>query len=348
MRSNTITHIKRARWQMSAMLSVSALLLSGGVTGLAQPSAGSAAQHQTADTVDQNKQLADQVAQLRSQVAKLQAALQQAGPAKKPATNASGMKMGAGNSSGTGMGMMEGEMGMSPGSGGMGTTPTGMRGRASGRGAMPSGGMGMMEGEMGGMSSGGSTMPSGGMGMMEGEMGMSMGSPNTSSMSSAPAAAMGMCCMGEMGGMSSGGGGNTAMSGMPGTGTTTPMARTSSAMPGEPGASHLYHIGSTGFFLNHPRHITLTPDQKLTLNRLKERAMLDRASQQRRIEQAEQELYALTGADQPDEARIQAKVAEIEKLRAEQRMNFIRSVGEAAKVLTPEQSQALLGTMKSK
>ena len=175
----------------------------------------------------------------------------------------------------------------------------------------------------------------------EGEMGGMSGGAQ----SSAPAPAMGMCCMGEMGGMS--GGGRAGMSGgaaQP-AGGMAGMRGSSSAMPGQPGASHLYHIGSTGFFLNHSRHITLTQDQRMTLNRLKEKAMLDRASSQWRIDQAEQELYALTGADQPDTSNIQAKVAEIEKRRADQRMNFIRAVGEASKVLTYEQQQALIGTM---
>ena len=116
-------------------------------------------------------------------------------------------------------------------------------------------------------------------------------------------------------------------------------------MPGQPGASHLYHIGSTGFFLNHSKHITLTPEQKMTLNRLKEKALLDRTTAQRRMGQAEQDLYILTGADQPDTAKIQAKVAEIEKLRTDQRMAFIRAVSEAVNVLTHDQHQALLGTM---
>lgn len=121
------------------------------------------------------------------------------------------------------------------------------------------------------------------------------------------------------------------------------MNAPSSAMPGQPGASHLYHMGSTGFFLDHSQHITLSQDQKLNLNRLKERAMLDRASEQRRIDQAEQELYSLTGADQLDNSKVQAKIGEIEKIRAEQRMNFIRAVGQATNVLTHDQHQVLMG-----
>ena len=83
----------------------------------------------------------------------------------------------------------------------------------------------------------------------------------------------------------------------------------------------------------------------MTLNRLKEKTMLERASAQRRIDQSEQELYGLTGADQPDTAKIQATVTAIEKLRADERIKFIRAVGEATNVLTHEQHLALMGTM---
>ena len=53
----------------------------------------------------------------------------------------------------------------------------------------------------------------------------------------------------------------------------------------------------------------------------------------------------MTGGDQPDNAKIQAKIAEIEKLRSAQRMNFIRAVEEASNVLTPDQRKVLVGTM---
>ena len=118
----------------------------------------------------------------------------------------------------------------------------------------------------------------------------------------------------------------------------------SSAMPGVPGVSRLYHIGATEFFLNHPEHITLTTKQQAALNRMKQKALLSKSTAQRKIEEAEQELWELTGADEPDVAQIQATVQAIEKLRGEQRMAFIQSVGEAAKVLTDEQRQMLLGT----
>jgi len=214
---------------------------------------------------------------------------------------------------------------------------TGSGNKSNGGAGMPMGaakGMAMMgeKGEMGGMPAG--------MKDDQGEMGgMAGGSANKMA---APAKAMGMCCMGEMGMPPGGSAGMSATAPPPGM---AGMSGPSSAMPGQPGASHLLHIGSAGFFLNHPQHITLTADQKARLNRLKEKAMLDQASDQRKIDQGEQELYTLTGAEQLDNSKIQAKIAEIERLRAGQRMNFIQAVDEGSNVLTHEQHQALMGTM---
>ena len=118
----------------------------------------------------------------------------------------------------------------------------------------------------------------------------------------------------------------------------------SSAMPGVPGVSSLYHIGATGFFVNHPERITLTIKQQAALNRMKQKALLSKSKAQRKIEEAEQALWELTGADEPDAAQIQDKVQAIEQLRGEQRMAFIQLVGEAAKVLTDEQRQLLIDT----
>ena len=131
---------------------------------------------------------------------------------------------------------------------------------------------------------------------------------------------------------------------MPGGAAPNPSGgapRSMSSLPGVPGASHLYHIGSTGFFLDQP--ITLATDQQSALNKIKERALLERGNSERRIEQAEQELWTLTGADQPDAAKVQAKAREIEQLRTNQRLAFIQAVGEATKILTPEQNNQLLG-----
>lgn len=185
-------------------------------------------------------------------------------------------------------------------------------GMGSGMGMGAAGGMqgGMMDdmGEMGPMQ----PAAAGGMAAMEGmdaaEMSMEMGM-------------MGMSSMGQQGG----------------------SALRVSSLPGFPGASHIYHIGATGFFLDHPDHMTLDTTQQQELNRLKQGALLAKASTQRKINEAEQQLWQLTAADQPDAEQIKAKVEEIANLRGQQRLDFIRAVGEAAQVLTDEQRQILLG-----
>lgn len=116
-----------------------------------------------------------------------------------------------------------------------------------------------------------------------------------------------------------------------------------SALPGFPGLSRLAHIGATGFFLNHSEQITLTNEQLAALSRLRLQALLNKSTAQRKIDQAEQELWELTGADEPDLARIQAELETLEELRGAQRLAFIRTVGEAVKVLTDEQRRALKG-----
>ena len=137
-------------------------------------------------------------------------------------------------------------------------------------------------------------------------------------------------------------GGGMAMMGMTEMGGGSgPM--TQSALPGFPGASHLYHIGATDFFLDHPQHIALTTAQQVGLNKAKEQALLAKSTTDRAIEQAEQELWTLTAADQPDAMAIQAKIATIGKLTGDERLAFIRAVGDASKILTDEQRKSLTG-----
>jgi len=133
------------------------------------------------------------------------------------------------------------------------------------------------------------------------------------------------------------------MMGMGGMGGGAAGGMAQSALPGFPGASHLYHIGATGFFLDHPQHIALSTEQQAALNHAKEQALLAKQSSDRQAEQAEQELWTLTAADQPDSALIDAKIGEIEKLHQNARLVFIRAVGEAAKLLTDEQRKILTG-----
>ena len=117
-----------------------------------------------------------------------------------------------------------------------------------------------------------------------------------------------------------------------------------SDLPGFPGASHVYHVGATGFFLDHSAAIKLTADQQTALNGIKEKSMADLGAAQRRIDQAEQQLWMLTASDRPDSMTLEMKVREIERLKGDQRIAFIRSVGEAARVLTDDQRAALLAT----
>ena len=264
----------------------------------------------------QDQELQKQIAELRAQVARLQAALEQqkqspqtpTAPAPMNPAQPPGRRM-MGEMGGMSGGMQMGEMGgMKPG--GMG---------AAQPGGMSGGGMSMMDmdmhkGEMG--------MPPDGMKMPDNMMSeMGTGSMSGGSGAAAPA-------------------GSAAMGGMS-------KPRSMSSLPGVPGASHVYHVGSTGFFLDQPQ-LQLTTQQQAALNRIKERALLERANAERRIEQAEQELWTLTGADQPDAAKVQAKLQEIEQLRTNQRIGFIRAVGEATKQLTPEQQNVLLGTAPAK
>jgi Spy/CpxP family protein refolding chaperone len=324
---NRQRHVKMA---LSAWLVVAG---AGSFLGYAQsPPPADHAQHvHPATSAPTDKSLTDQVADLRAQVAALQTALQQSHKQRM-----SGAQMGSG--SGGAMGASGSMTGMGRGSGASmgpmaGAGKQGMAGM--GGGAAQGGGMGMMDMDdmMGG------SMPS--MGGGKGSMSAGGGGMGMMDMDNMP--------MGGMGGGSQAGGGMGGMGqqmmgmmGMMGMGPGAKMSMTS-ALPGFPGASHLYHVGSTGFFLDHDEHITLSLEQRTALNAIKEKATLTQASSQRDIDDAEQELWTLTGSDQPDAQKIEAKVREIEKQRGDQRMNFIRSVGEAAKALTDEQRKSLLG-----
>lgn len=191
----------------------------------------------------------------------------------------------------------------------MGGMSSGRMGQGGGMGGMSSGRMGGMEGTSGGM--------------RRPEMGGSMGQTGGSS------GGMG-CCTGEMG-----------MMGMaPGAGT--PMAMPS-ALPGFPGASHIYHVGATGFFLDYAGKLNFTVEQTTALNTVKQQALTEQSAAQRKIDEAEQAFWTITAADQPDAAAIEAKLREIEKLRSDMRLAFIRAVGEAAKALTADQRKMVLG-----
>ena len=299
-----------------------------------------------------------QMAELRARIQQLETRTQQQ-PAQSPPSGA--MPMGAENPSRmrpmpgmeSGAKPMQGMAGMNAtgGKGGMGGGPAladqmaELRGKmqrlemtmqqqsGSSSGAMPMGGQpGMSSGTkqaqggmagMNGLGAAGATKPASGMSGMAGAGGGASG----------PSGEMGMMgmmdkMMGMMGGM--GGKGGSSMA-------------TPSALPGFPGASHLYHLGATGFFLDHPQHIALSTEQQMRLNQIKEQAALDKTSADRSVQECEQDLWTLTAAEQPDNAQIEAKVAEIEKLKGDARLRFIGAVGDAAKILNDGQLRSLSG-----
>ena len=192
-------------------------------------------------------------------------------------------------------------------------------------------GMGSMGGAMG---MDGRMSPSMGKGMgMDGRMSPSMG--KGMEMDGGMGMRMGMGGMTDMMGMApkaKGSDGSTVAMGMP------------TSLPGFPGASHIYHIGSTDFFLDHAEHIELTVDQRTALSTKKRDTLLEQAEIDRRIEAREEALWSLTSAATPDIERIEQEVRAIERLRADKRLSFIRAVGEAAQFLTDNQRQTLAGT----
>ncbi len=185
----------------------------------------------------------------------------------------------------------------------------------------------------------GNSMQGKGMGMKSGMGNMSSQGQGMSGMGTSGMSGQGKSGMGGMGMM--GGKGMAMMGQMKGMG----QMQMPSALPGFAGASHIYHIGATSFFLDHPQHISLMPDQQIKLNQIKEKTLLGQATSDRWISQGEQELWVLTSSDAPKAAEIEAKIREIEKVNGDKRFAYIKAVGEAAKVLTDEQRKTLVGTM---
>ena len=256
-------------------------------------------------------QLAQQLSELRAKITQLEATLAQGAPSMAVAPANSAMPAAAPAASpamGMGMDKMKSGGGM-PGMNGGATAAPPMAGMSNA--AAPAGGMMGMMSQM--------------MGMMD-KM-MTMGGTTAPLPNSAPMP---------------GGGGGMGMMGMMDMGGGS-GAMTQSALPGYPGASHLYHIGATDFFLDHPQHIALTTEQQTGLNKAKEQAILAKSTVDRAVEQAEQALWTLTAADQPNATQIEAKIREIEKLRGDERLSFIRAVGDASRLLTDEQRKSLTG-----
>ena len=283
------------------------------------------AQHVAKQEATAFEQLAAQLAELQAKVAQLELVLHQ---------NHQGQSAMLADA-----GQMPGAAGMS-----MGSDP-----------AMKSmGGMGMMKGMgKGGMAMGSTTPGSdpamkgmGGMGMKKG---MDMGSSNSmSTMQGGAGADTGMSMgAGSMKGVRMDEMKRMSMMGKMGRGSEPPRAAVISALPGFPGASHIYHIGASDHFLDYAEALMLTQDQLKQLARVHEESQLQQNDFERRIEQAEQELWVLTSVGEPDVDAVAKKVHEVGEAQADMRLGFIRSVGKAAKLLTDEQRLRLVGEYRA-
>jgi hypothetical protein len=167
--------------------------------------------------------------------------------------------------------------------------------------------------------------------------------------------AMGPGMMGEMGKMM-GGMGAMGAAGAPATASSMPAA--GMAKSGSPEAPaeikpvtvdslSLYQIGEKEFFIDQAEKITFTTKQHDLLVRIKEHALSNQAITRERIGQAERDLWFLTSAEDPDAVKIKTLVRQIEKLRGDERIDFIDHIGKATGVLTIEQRHVLLGKMPS-
>ena len=172
---------------------------------------------------------------------------------------------------------------------------------------------------MGGKASGGGMME-----QMSGMMGQMMGQ--------APMAPANTPSKSQMNAVS-----NVQMTGQAGT-----------ELPGFPGAPHIYHIGATGFFLDHGDAIKLTTEQLSSLTQVKRKSLAEQSSFNSKIKKAEEELWTLTASDRPDISSIEIKIQEIEAAKAKQRFSFIRDVGEAANILSVEQRTNLMSSTDAK
>ena len=137
------------------------------------------------------------------------------------------------------------------------------------------------------------------------------------------------------------------MMGSMGSDTAEQPVAQPSFLPGFPGASHIYHIGATSHFLDHSELFNPSPAQRKLLAQMLEQSALAQSGFERRIAQAEQDLWVLTSAGEPDAAKIESKVKEVAQLQVEQRLAFIQSVGKAAGALSEAQRAALVGDLGS-
>ena len=108
-----------------------------------------------------------------------------------------------------------------------------------------------------------------------------------------------------------------------------------------------HRFSLSGLALRHQKDLALTPAQVGTLRQLGDDARREGIKRQADRKLAELDLRTLMAPDPADPnkardmARIETKVREIEKLRADGRLAEIRSLEQSRQVLTPEQREKL-------
>ena len=113
-------------------------------------------------------------------------------------------------------------------------------------------------------------------------------------------------------------------------------------LPGNSNAPHLYHLGETNFFLDHAELMDLNQQQTKQLDNLKQTWYSHSKQITKDIDALEEQLWQLTAEGKPDAKKIEEKIRQITALQTNLRIDFIRKVGEAVSVLSPDQVKALI------
>ncbi|MGH8058914.1 MAG: Spy/CpxP family protein refolding chaperone, partial [Candidatus Entotheonellia bacterium] len=108
-----------------------------------------------------------------------------------------------------------------------------------------------------------------------------------------------------------------------------------------PGATTPLETGVTGHLLQQSQNYRLSPDQMRQLQDIQNVAQTTAIGVAAAIQAGEQELNTLMRAVPVDLVRVEAKIKEIEGLRAQQRLTHANALAQAYSALTPEQGAQL-------
>ena len=111
-------------------------------------------------------------------------------------------------------------------------------------------------------------------------------------------------------------------------------------LPGDPQDRPLITL-----MLHYRTELALTPQQVDTLERLRSDFQREAIRRDADLRMAEMDLAALRRREPVDLGQVEAKVREIERLRAEQRLARIRAIEQGKGQLTPEQREQLRGLL---